>query len=223
MMKNIPVFLGQDGTASLVLKEIPHKGVGYVLLRTIQPGREAGLIQECADFCRSCGADQVLVSQGPEPLSGLPHVCDMLLLQAELATLPVPSHPVELVPICPDNDAIYQRIYNVCFQDVTNAATYDRAEIARIYREQQQAFLALSTDGTPMGIGELHGNELAAIGLTPEYRGKGLSRALALTLLHRCPGPVLELTVASDNAPALALYDALGFRVHRRISAWYAV
>lgn len=220
-LKNIPLYIAQGGTASLVLKEIPHRGIGYVLLRTVLPGQLAEVVEECAGFCRSCGADRVLVSQGPEPLDSLVHDHDMLLLRVEKRCLPAVDTPVTLVPLDPDNDAIYQRIYNVCFADVSGAATYDREAIARIYREAQLGFLALDPAGAPMGMGELHGNELAAIGLLPEYRGRGRGRDLALTLLHHCPGPEITLTAASDNHAALALYNGLGFTVRRKISAWY--
>ena len=123
----------------------------------------------------------------------------------------------------PDNDAVFQRVYNRCFADVPGAATYDRAEIRRIYDQSQKAFLALDETGVPCGMGELHEKELAAVGLLPEFRGRGLSRDLTLTLLSLCPGPVIELTAASTNAPALALYDSLGFTVCGKVSMWYSV
>ena len=72
-------------------------------------------------------------------------------------------------------------------------------------------------------MGELHENELAAVGLLPEFRGKGLSRDLTLSLLRHCPGPTIFLTAVSTNDPALALYDSLGFTVCGKVSMWYAV
>ena len=219
-MKNIPVFMTEGGTASLVLKEIPHRGEAYVLLRTVHD--LPVLLEACAGFCRSCGAEQMFVSRGIDPLP-LPHAMDMLLLHADKARLPAPAAEVRLEPMVPDNDAIYQRIYNVCFQGVSNAATYEPADIRRIYREKQLAFLALTGSGIPFGMGELHGNELAAVGVLPEYRGQGRSRDLTLALLRHCQGPLVELTAASDNDAALGLYDSLGFTVAKKLSAWYVL
>ena len=219
-MKNIPVYMGQGGTASLILSEIPLRGTAYILLRTVLSGQLEPLLEECAGFCRSCGARRVLVSREKEPLD-LPHAYDLIYLRAKKAALPQPDQPCPLTPMGPDNDAVYQRVYNRCFADVSHALSYDRAQIQRIYRARQQAFLALDESGAPWAMGELHGNELAAVGILPEFRGQGRSRDLTLTLLQLCPGQSLTLTVASDNAPALALYDSLGFTVCGRDSSWY--
>ena len=211
--------MGEGGTASLILREIPHRGIAYIRLLTIRD--LASLVAECASFCRGCGANTVFLTRGPEPLADYPHAYDTLHLHVQKKALLKPTFPFVLEPMTTDNDAIYQRIYNLCFLDVPGAATYDRAEIRRIYEHRQQAFLALDSSGTPCGMGELHDNELAAIGLLPEYRGKGLSRDLALTLLALCPGPDITLITASSNGPALSLYDSLGFTVCGKVSMWY--
>ena len=39
-MNNIPVFTGQGGTATLILREIPVSQRAYILLRTVLPGME---------------------------------------------------------------------------------------------------------------------------------------------------------------------------------------
>jgi GNAT superfamily N-acetyltransferase len=220
-MKNIPVFLSQSGTATLILREIPFSGKAYVLLRTILPDCLSSLLQECGDFCRQCGAETIYVSSeaGKTPLP-ISHAYDILLLSVQKDGLPSGT-PFPLVPMDENNDSIYLRLYNQCFQNVSHALSYDREQLRRIYRSGQQAFIALSEDGTPCGMGELHGNELAAVGLLPEYRGRGYD--LTLSLLSHCEGPEITLTVASDNAPALGLYDKLGFHVTGIESSWYSL
>lgn len=218
-MNNIPVFTCQGGTATLILREIPISGKAYILLRTVLPDHLSGMIAECSSFCRMCGARQCFVSWNA-PLDFLPHAYDIYMLHAEKAALPRGT-PVELTPMTPDNDSIYQRIYNRCFQSVSHALSYDRAQIARIYRENQRAFLALTKEGRPYGIGELHENELAAVAVLPKYRGKGTD--LTLALLQLCPGETVTVTVSSDNDRAMGLYDKLGFRVHGTESRWYQV
>lgn len=218
-MNNIPVFLSQGGTATLILREIPHKAVAYILLQTVIPENLDRMVAECADFCRQCGAAVCAVScrdkdisLGPEP--------DYAIYQMTAAKkdLPAPAGIFTLTPMDQENAEAYCTVYNRCFQQVTNAVTYDRSHLQRIVREQQQAFLAMR-DGVLQGMGELHGNELAAVGLLPEYRGRG--RELVLALLEKCPGPELSLTVASDNRRALALYESLGFQIAGVESQWY--
>jgi len=211
--------MSSGGTSSLILREIPHRGIAYVRLLTVR--EPDSLIRESVAFCRQCGAGQVYVTQGTEPLEGLPHTHDILRLQVEKEKLPPLNQPVNLLPMTPENDAIYQRIYNRCFSEVPGAATYDRAEIRRIYDLSQEGFLALDEMETPFGMGELHDSELAAVGILPEFRRQHLGKPLTLSLLLRCPGPILTLTAASVNEPALALYDSLGFRVCGLISRWY--
>lgn len=218
-MNNIPMFQSQGGTAALILREIPMSGKAYVSLETVVEENLDQMIAECAAFCRACGADEIFVTRrdSTSPLPR-PHAHDILLLTMDKSALPT-GEPVKLVPIQEDNDSIYIRIYNQCFSSVSGAAFYDRKQIQRIYLLHQQAFLALDENDVPFGMGELHENELAAIGVLPEYRGRGYE--LALSLLDRCPGPELSLTVASDNTAALRLYEKIGFQQKKIISSWY--
>jgi len=60
--------------------------------------------------------------------------------------------------------------------------------------------------------------EIYVIGVDPRGQGRGLGRALAvegLQAVHERGIDVGMLFVAADNEPALALYRALGFTVHR--------
>lgn len=219
-MNNIPVFTAQGGTATLILREIPLSGKAYVLLRTVLPGQAENLVAECASFCRMCGAEQIFASWENGELPFLAPAYDIYLLHVAKSALPE-GRPVNLTPMTPENDAIYQRIYNRCFFHVSHALSYDRGQIARIYREHQRAFLALDEGNRPYGIGELHGDELAAIAVLPKYRGMGTD--LAVSLLKLCPGEDLRVTVASDNEAAMHLYEKLGFHLSGIESRWYKV
>ena len=57
-MTDIPVFTAADGIATLILHEIPARKEGYILVRAVF-GSLAGLLRECADFCRGAGAERV--------------------------------------------------------------------------------------------------------------------------------------------------------------------
>ena len=219
-MNNIPVFTAQGGTATLILREIPISGKAYVLLRTVLPGQGENLVAECASFCRMCGAEQIFAAWEDGELPFLSPAYDNYLLHVAKSALPE-GRPVNLTPLTPENDAIYQRIYIRCFFHVSHALSYDRGQIARIYREGQKAFLALDADDKPYGIGELHGDELAAIAVLPKYRGMGTD--LAVSLLQLCPGEDLSVTVASDNEAAMHLYEKLGFHLSGIESRWFQV
>ena len=219
-MNNIPVFTGQGGTATLILREIPVSQRAYILLRTVLPGMAENLVAECASFSKMCGAEEVFVSWADGDLPFLSPAYDIYLLHVSKSALPE-GKPVQLTPMTPENDAIYQRIYNRCFSHVSHAASYDRGQIARIYREHQRAFLALDEEGRPYGIGELHGDELAAIAVLPKYRGRGMD--LAVALLNLCTGEDLHVTVASDNDAAMRLYEKLGFHLFGVESKWFQV
>ena len=93
-------------------------------------------------------------------------------------------------------------------------------------------FLAFDADGLGgsnwMKIHDAHGRdpqlgEIWVIGVDPRMQGSGLGRALAVLGLHEVGRRGIttgSLFVAAENAPALRLYRALGFSVHRTDRAY---
>jgi mycothiol synthase len=64
------------------------------------------------------------------------------------------------------------------------------------------------------GIGEVY-----VVGIDPEAQGGGLGTALTargLRHLYELGVPVVDLYVEGDNAPALAVYEKLGFKQHAK-------
>lgn len=54
--------------------------------------------------------------------------------------------------------------------------------------------------------------EIHTIGVDPAYQGKGIGRRMMNDLLDGIdPGSVVYLEVRTDNVPAIALYESLGF------------
>ena len=84
-MKDIPIFTGENGVATLILREIPHQQRAYVMLRTVW--RLQPFLSECRAFCRMAGAESVYVT-GQEDLSGLPFVHAMERWTCRRAALP---------------------------------------------------------------------------------------------------------------------------------------
>lgn len=215
-MKDIPIFTGHFGIATLILREIPTKRYAYVMVRSYQPGKLPELLGECRDFCIMAGAVHVIAT-ADEPLEFLPHVHDMLEFTCRRETLPPPLRPVELVPVTAENGQQFLDLYNRLFYPIINAATYTRTDLTRIL-EKGQAYLAVVC-GEFAGLGELSEDELSAIGVLPEHRGLG--HHLALTLLSRMSCEVVRLRVSSVNEPALRLYGKLGFDRTAVLSRWY--
>ena len=73
-MRNIPVFTGEFGAATLILQEIPGRGEAYCVVQWVQPGKTWEFLAECARFCRMAGARRVLASHLPEPPAAPPQV-----------------------------------------------------------------------------------------------------------------------------------------------------
>ena len=107
-----------------------------------------------------------------------------------------------------------------------------RAHMADAWFDPTAFLLAFDADGlagfhwlkwhAPSGDEPARG-EIYVLGVDPRTQGTGLGRALAvegLTLMHERGAPIGMLFVAADNDPAIALYTALGFVVHRTDRAY---
>lgn len=217
-MKDMPIFMGQWGVGSLVLREIPTKRCAYVMVRSALPGGLRAFLEECRQFCVDAGAEWVLAT-ADEPIDFLPHVHDMLEMTCRRELLPPPWRPIELEPVTAANGDDFLRLYNRLFRAIPNAQTYTQEDLRRIL-DREQAYFAL-VGGQRAGFGELCGDELLSIGVLPEHRGLG--HPLALTLLSKMDAPVVRLRVSSVNQPALRLYRKLGFDRSRVLSRWYAL
>lgn len=63
-----------------------------------------------------------------------------------------------------------------------------------------------------VAYGAVFGNEIRALFVSPEVRGKGIGKTLFECLLSKIQGPA-TLYVAKTNVPAKQLYQAYGFNV----------
>jgi mycothiol synthase len=71
-------------------------------------------------------------------------------------------------------------------------------------------WLALADDH-PAGALILNGDQLAFLGVVPEFRGRGVGRRLLALAMEQAPG--LTLIVDVRNTPAIRLYQSVGFDV----------
>lgn len=214
-MKDIPMFTGTHGLASLILKEISVSGRAYVLVRAVWNGQTEAFLQECFGFCRAVGAERVYASYDMEDLPA-DHAYDMVSMELEKAKLPK-GKPVELEPLTPENGQAFLDIYNTCFREIAGASAYTRQDLQRLY-DTDCAFLA-KKDGGYAAIAEISQEGLESIAVLPPYRGLGYD--LALTVLPMVPKTVIRLKVASTNEKALGLYKRLGFVEEKTLSRWW--
>lgn len=216
-MKDIPLFTGENGLASLILRAIPASRRAYVIVRAAAPGRMEALLEECGRFCRLAGAETVLAT-AEESLS-LPRAYEVWALACPRSSLPPPEAPVALRPVDARDSETYLRLYNALFQDVPGALPYAAADLPAML-SRERAFFALE-GGEMAGLGQVDGSELRAIAVSPAHRGLGAR--LARTLFAQMPGDEVTLQVSSANAPALRLYEKLGFTKRAVCARWYVL
>ena len=215
-MKNIPMFTGQHGMATLVFRELSFSGCAYVLVRAVWNGEVAAFLEECRGFCRAVGAEKIYACWEDGQLPGEP-AYEVLGLIREKEGLPLPLREVELEVLCPENGQAYLDIYNTCFRSVPGAASYDKQDLQRLYG-QECAFLA-KVDGRYAAVAEISKEGLESVAVLPEFRGLGCD--LSLTVLPMVPNRTLRLKVASTNERALRLYRRLGFAPECVRNRWY--
>lgn len=210
-MKDFPMFTTENGVASLILKEIPYRKEAYITLRDSRTPE--ALLQECADFCRACGAEKVYAT-------GHPAVERYPLHTAMLEMRGIPNVQEELVeslfPVTEATVGKWREIYNAAFSHVHNASTQESRDEAAILRGNTYF---VHRQGELLGIGWLGEDTIEAIAAVKPGMGKRVLHSLCSV----CPGVPLRLEVASENRRAIALYEKMGFIKTRELSRWYCI
>lgn len=156
--------------------------------------------------------------------------------------LPVPAdHPersgpsLPIRPVAPDDDDAWIRANNRAFATHPDQGREDASTLAARRAEDWYDAAGFLVADDPDRPGELAGfcwtkvhpataddpalGEIYVIGVDPAHRGEGLGAGFVLAGLDHLAAQgitVADLYVEGDNAAALALYDRLGFSVHRR-------
>ena len=100
---------------------------------------------------------------------------------------------------------------------VPNASTMTRDEAKKLLRKGSGYFV--HRDGELLGIGSVDGNIVETV--IAVKRGAGAD--VLLTLCDALFSETVILEVASANAPAVSLYERLGFQKTAEISRWYEI
>lgn len=214
-MKDIPVFSCPGGIATLILREVPFRGEGYILVRGVF-GTLEGLLAECAGFCRAAGAER-LFAAGEADFSGYPAAIRILGRSAPRESLLPAPEAVRLVPVTEETAADWAREYNARFRAVPAAASCSPAEERALAAGGEALWI---WDGAErIGLGRVRGSELLAVAALLPGAGERCVRALAA----QCAGPEVRLTCAEENGRAMRLYDRLGFSRGVEERVWFSI
>ena len=104
-----------------------------------------------------------------------------------------------------------------------NSSTYSREDIVLIYEGDKAIGYCWTGISCEEGIPSIRKGRILMLGVSPDYRDKGIGKKLVLAGLARLKSEglqVAELTVDSENKAACALYQSLGFEVQAS-TFWY--
>ena len=211
-MKDIPVFTTENGVASLVLREVPYKGVAFITLQdSLQPEK---LLKECADFCRAVGAKQIFAT-GYSALGQYNESVIIYQMKRDVAGLTKTS--ADLIPVTEKTLDRFRDFYNKKMAGILTAATMTQDDARQLLLKSAGYFIY--QEDVFLGIGIVEGNTVKAI--AGAYPGAGTDVLLALCTAITSETVLLE--VASNNKPALRLYKKAGFCISAELLCWYDV
>jgi hypothetical protein len=121
------MFDTEYGIASLVLKEVPYKGIAYIILREVWDPEK--LLAECVSFCRMCGAE-VICASGHASLETYPLYTTVLEMRCEAVV--DPASLKSLFPVTEATVTQWRNIYNEKMRTVDNAATMTASDEKKI-------------------------------------------------------------------------------------------
>lgn len=211
-MKDFPMFDTEFGIASLVMKEIPYKGIAYIILREVWDAEK--LLRECVSFCKMCGAERIFAS-GHESLESYPLHTAILEMRGE-ATVDADDLK-SLFPVTEATVAQWRAVYNEKMRPVNNAATMTARDEKWILDSGGAYFV--HDNGVLLGIGWLEDTTLLAVAAAKPGAGKTVMN----TLMSLVEGAQIRLEVASTNHRAICLYERLGFCKTAELTRWYRV
>lgn len=211
-MRDFPVFTTENGVGSIVLKEIPYRGVAYVTIR--DSSFPTDFLQECVEFCRMAGAEHVYAS-GHSILESYTLHTAVIRMSASWHLLP--ETDACLFPVTEATLSQWCEIYNRKMKDVDNAA-YMSQKAAKEMLERGDGYY-IHRDGNLLGIGIASDNRIDCVASVAKSAGREIVAALS----HALMSDQIILEVASTNSRAIALYEALGFIPVTEVSRWYKI
>lgn len=211
-MRDFPVFTTQNGVASIVLKEVPYKGVAYITIQDSLSPIE--LLQECVEFAQMAGAKEIYAT-GHSVLEGYPLYTTVLKMCRSREG--IQQTDCALFPVTEKSREQWQSLYNEKMRTVHNSSTMTNEDMEKLIARGGGYFV--HKNGELLGIGIAFGDTVEAV-----IAGKpGAGEPVMLALCSSLYSEKVVLEVASTNLPALKLYEKLGFFAVSEVSRWYDV
>lgn len=209
-MKDLQLFTTEHGVASLILKEIPYQETAYIILRdSLEP---MALAQECADFCRACGAEKIYAA-GSDVLAEFPFYTAMWEMSCFRES--IPDTDAALWPVQEKTLTRWQDLYNQKVRKVPNGAWMTNSDGEKMLASGDGYFV--HRGDRLLGIGRASADRIDWVASVVPGAGADVVKALA----HAATEDTISLTVASANQKAVKLYESLGFLRKGEISKWY--
>lgn len=211
-MKNFPVFTTPSGIASLTLDQVPYTHQAYIRLQSCTD--PSGLLEECKSFCMAVGATEVFAT-GHDVLVEYPVYTDILKMVASRDN--IADTDACLFPIQEKTMEQWREIYNERMKQVPLHAYMTLEKTKQILRQGSGYFV--HKNGQLLGIGVVSGACIEAIAAVKPGAGSTVLQALC----HGIDSDQVVVEVASENLPAMALYERLGFIRSEQIARWYKI
>lgn len=207
-MRDIPMFVTENGAASLTLAQIPYLAVAYIQLHDCADPE--AMLQECCDFCRSAGAEKVY-AWGHPVVERFPFYASVQLFKGIRSNLPETNYLAE--PVTEEELERWREIYNQKMTDVACAA-YMTIPLAKQYCKDGTGYMVREPQGRLCGIGTVNEDRIGAlISLYP-----GLGGDVLCALAKHITSERIVLDVSSTNERAIRLYLRHGLRCAEEIS-----
>lgn len=211
-MRDFPVFATENGVGSLILKEIPYRGIAYIRLQDASVPET--FLEECADFCRMAGAEHIYAA-GHSVLERYPLHTVIWKMRCYRESLP--QTDAALFPVTEETVDRWQEIYNQKMRNVPNSAYMTRQDMKQLLTDGDGYFIHKNRD--LLGLGKASGDRIdAVISLQ-----KGAGAEVVAALSHALSADMITLEVASANEKAVRLYEDLGFLKTEELSRWYCI
>ena len=211
-MKDFPVFTTENGVASLVLREVPYKGIAFVTLQDTQQPMQ--LLADCVEFCRAVGAQKIFAT-GHNVLCDYPQAVSVI--QMKCARSSIDETDAALFPVSEKTIDRFRELYNEKMADIPVASTMTMTDAKKLLSRGAGYFVHRGND--LLGIGIISDDKVEVIAGVRPGVGVDVMRALCNGLYSN----QIVLEVASTNIPALRLYEKLGFCRTSEVVCWYDI
>ncbi|MBO5317574.1 MAG: GNAT family N-acetyltransferase [Oscillospiraceae bacterium] len=212
-MRNIPMFVTENGAASLTLDQIPYRKAAYIQIRdSLNP---KALLLECCEFCRAAGAEKVYASGNPV-VEEYPLYTSVLLFSGNRRLLQETDFIAKSVT--EEELDLWREIYNDRMKDVAGAA-YMTMQMAQRYCKAGSGFTVINPDGELCGIGVVEKDTVSAV--ISLYKGMGAD--ILSALCRYLPSERVLLEVSSSNVRAIRLYRRFGMECEGELSRLHEI